>query len=180
MKWLRYLFFAVTSILFVGCGSANQNVKFVDGFQYPVETKIYLPTPVNATGKVFSEVDVEEAFLMQMETALTTEGMLASKFSTENKLSMPCEIIEYEPGNAFKRWLWPWYGSTVLNVKCEFKDFKNANVVGYAEARQTVDAGGAYTVGAWKKIFKNLSTDLVKEVKIKLINHGLTPSQSGK
>ena len=34
-----------------------------------------------------------------------------------------------------------------------------------AEARHTVDAGGGYTIGAWKSIFGNLSKDIAKEVK---------------
>lgn len=181
MKCLRFVLMAVIGMLFFGCGTANHNVSFIDGYQCPVETKIYMPKPVNDTGKIFSEIDVEESLLLEMEIALTAEGIFGSKYSsTENILSMPCKIIEYEPGDAFKRWLWPGYGSTVLNVKCVLKDFKTENLVGYAEARHTVDAGGGYTIGAWKKIFKNLSTDLVKEVKTQLPNNGLKPAQVNK
>jgi len=180
MRRLRYVLLAAIGILFVGCGTSSQNVTFIDGFQCPLNTKIFMPTPVNDTGKVFNEVIVEDLFSQEMESALTMEGLFAYKFSTDNKLAMPCKIIEYEPGDAFKRWLWPGYGSTVLNVKCDLKDFKTDKLVGHADARHTVDAGGAYTVGAFKNIFKDLSLGLVKEVKLKLPSNETKPTQVDK
>jgi len=67
------------------------------------------------------------------------------------KLVLNCKIIEYDKGNAFKRWLYPSWGITLLNIQCELKD--RNKVVGSARARHTVSAGGLYTIGAWKFIF---------------------------
>ncbi len=159
---------AVVAIGMTGCGSATRNVKFNDGYQVAKETKIEVPPAKNATGKTFEELDVEKALTEGIISALGDEGILADNTYTGRRLLLPCRITEYEPGNAFKRWLMPFYGSTVLDVKCEVREIGSDNAVGVAEARRTVDAGGLYTVGAWKQIFNGLSTDIAKEIKTKM------------
>jgi hypothetical protein len=77
---------------------------------------------------------------------------------------MNVNIIEYRKGDAFKRWLWPGYGSTVLVVEATLLD-ADGNVDATAQANRSVDAGGGYTVGAWKKIFEDVSADLVSDLK---------------
>jgi hypothetical protein len=62
-------------------------------------------------------------------------------------------IIEYDMGNAFKRWLLPTYGSTILNVHTDVIDLEKNEIVTYMEHKQTIAAGGLYSVGAWKYIF---------------------------
>ncbi len=76
---------------------------------------------------------------------------------------MNVNIIEYRKGDAFKRWLWPGYGSTVLVVEAILLD-SNGNIDATAQANRSVDAGGGYTIGAWKEIFTNVSADLVSDL----------------
>lgn len=159
---------AVVGVAMAGCGTTNKNVKFNEGYKCAKDTMIKVPLAKNATGKTFEEIDVETALTEEMTKALGDEGIRADNTYTGNHLSLPCQITEYEPGNAFKRWLMPGYGSTVLGVKCELLETGHENAIGVAEARHTVDAGGGYTIGAWKYVFSNLSKDIAKEIKEKM------------
>jgi hypothetical protein len=149
----------------MGCGTTNRNVKLYEGHQITGDTRIEVPLAKNATGQTFTEIDVEKSLTEEMKRALAGEGIWADNTYTGNYLLLPCQIMDYSPGSAFKRWLMPGYGSTVLNVKCELHESGTDNVVGVAEARHTVDAGGGYTIGAWEYIFGKLSKDLAKEIK---------------
>jgi len=77
---------------------------------------------------------------------------------------MDVNIIEYRMGDAFKRWLWPGYGSTILVIEANLLDAEG-NVDATAQANRSVDAGGGYTVGAWEKIFEDVAADLVSDLK---------------
>ncbi len=160
--------FVVLASLLAGCGTQTKNVKLEEGYQCPKDTKIEVPPAKNATGKTFAEIDVEKVLTEELIKALSEEGICADNVYTGYHLLLPCRIAEYQPGDAFKRWLMPGYGSTVLDVKCELLEHGNDKPVGTAEARHTVDAGGGYTIGAWKYIFGNLSKEIAKEVKAKI------------
>jgi hypothetical protein len=168
MRRVYILLFASLCLVFIACGTTSRNVKFNEGYKCLAGTKIEVPPAINATGKNFEEIDVGKTLSEELVKALVNEGINADSSAPGNKLSLPCRITEYEPGDAFKRWLWPTYGSTVLNVNCELREAGKDNAVGTVEARHTVDAGGAYTIGAWKYIFTDLAKDLAKELKAKL------------
>lgn len=159
---------AVVGVATAGCGSTNKNVKFNEGYKCAKDTMIKVPLAKNATGKTFEGINVETALTEEMAKALGDEGIRADNTYTGNHLSLPCQITEYEPGSAFKRWLMPGYGSTVLQVKCDLLENGQDNSIGVVEARHTVNAGGAYTIGAWKYVFVNLSKDIAKEIKEKM------------
>lgn len=76
--------------------------------------------------------------------------------------------MRYEPGNAFKRWLWPGYGSTVIKLHCELTDSTNHKVIGSVDALRTVSWGGGYSIGAWKTIFASVAKDVVSELRTKI------------
>lgn len=166
MRRSKRLSLCLLCLAFVGCGSATKNVKFNEGYQCPPGARIEVPPAENATGKTFEDIDVGKTLSDELAAALRKEGILAeSSGDGSGRLRLPCKIAAYEQGSAFKRWLWPGYGSTVLDVKCELRESASAKVVGIAEARHTVDAGGGYTIGAWQYIFKNLSVDLAKGIR---------------
>ena len=165
---VHFFFFVISCLVLIGCGTTNRNVIFHEGYQPPVGTKIEVPSAANATGKTFEEIDIGKTLSEELVAALAKEGINADRAVQGSRLSLPCRITEYEPGDAFKRWLWPTYGSTVLNVTCEIREIESGKMVGTAEAKHTVDAGGAYTIGAWKYIFTNVAQDIAKELKGKL------------
>ena len=75
-------------------------------------------------------------------------------------------IEEYVKGDAFQRWLVPGVGSTVLEVHAELREADRP--VGAAAARRPADAGGGYTIGAWKSIFGQIAGDLTEDVSAQL------------
>ncbi len=83
-----------------------------------------------------------------------------------HKVVLACKIVEYDEGNAFKRWLLPGWGATVLSIQCDMK--KGGQLVGSNDARRTVSAGGGYTIGAWRTIFENLAEDVVEDLRSKI------------
>ena len=79
---------------------------------------------------------------------------------------LDCKIVEYDKGNAFKRWLLPGWGSTALSIECNLRE--GSLVVGTIEVRRTIDVGGGYTIGAWRTVFKTVAEDVAKELGAKL------------
>jgi hypothetical protein len=53
-------------------------------------------------------------------------------------------IIEYDMGNAFKRWLLPTYGSTILNVHTDVIDLEKNEIVTYMEHNKELTIASAY------------------------------------
>ncbi len=60
----------------------------------------------------------------------------------------------------------PGWGSTVLSIQCDLLDTDRK--VGTLDAKRTVDAGGGYTIGAWKNVFRQLALDVVQDMKDKI------------
>ena len=52
---------------------------------------------------------------------LAKENLLG-KQGAPGVVSMNVNIIEYRMGDAFKRWLWPGYGSTILVIEANLLD----------------------------------------------------------
>ncbi len=92
--------------------------------------------------------------------------MLASSGSTGTIYVLIPEIREYRPGSAFKRWLLPGHGSTILWVESVLREGNKK--IGKLSTRHTVDAGGAYTTGAYESIFGAVAEDIVADLKKKL------------
>lgn len=116
---------------------------------------------VNSTGEIF-DIEAEKMLGNALVNALIKEELLWTG-GEGNKLVLTGKIIEYEKGNAFKRWLLPGWGSTILSVQCDLKE--SERLVGSAEARRSVSIGGAYTIGAWRTIFSSIAKDVVKDLR---------------
>ncbi|SOB57515.1 conserved protein of unknown function [Pseudodesulfovibrio profundus] len=57
----------------------------------------------------------------------------------------------------------PGAGSTVLKVSSQVRE--SEILIGNIETKNTIDAGGAYSIGAWKSIFRDAAIEIVKELK---------------
>jgi hypothetical protein len=150
-----------------GCGgSAIHTINLSAGYSMKPDTKIEVGSVVNQTGKQL-DIDVGKMLTYALTKRLQEEHLLAV-LSDSRKLVIESKIVEYEKGNAFKRWLSPGWGSTVLAIRCDLKE--GDVIVGTAAARRTVDAGGGYTIGAWKTVFGSIAKDLVKDLKKQMPN----------
>ena len=166
----RKVSLAAIVILFVfaasGCGSVHHTLDFQNNYGPKADTKIEVGPVANETGEKF-DIDIEKMFATALAEKLRYKGLIWEG-KEGSKLTTNCKILEYKKGDAFKRWLMPGWGSTVLTVQCDLAD--NNNVVGVINARRTVDAGGGYTIGAWEKIFGQLAMDIAEDVQSKINN----------
>jgi len=162
---------AVCVLALAGCGTAQQDVSFTPGFIPAADTSILVGDVIDAAPKIkrgneHKDLDVAKKMRGALEEKLRAAGLLGATGSERKPLVLSARIVDYEPGDAFKRWLMPGYGSTVLTVECALQDGKKR--VATVNARRTVDAGGGYTIGAWDTIFGQVAEDIVKGLKAKL------------
>lgn len=163
---------AFICVLFLsGCGTVQHDAVFVSGYAPSPKATVVLgevtdAAPVIKRGNDHKDFDIAKAMREQLEAKLRESGLLTASGRTEGSLVLSVKIVDYEPGDAFKRWLMPGYGSTVLSVECTLHD--GDKKVATVTARRTVDAGGGYTIGAWQTIFGKVAEDIVSDLKKKL------------
>ena len=160
---------ALLGLALSGCGAVSHDATLLANYTPDPGSRVEVGSVTNATGQV-PTVDEQ---VVNIEQLLT--DALVEKFGRKDllwvggggrKLVLSSKIVEYEPGDAFKRWLLPGWGSTVVSVECELRDA--GLLVGTARARRTVSIGGAYTIGAWRTIFSSVADDVVSEVRKKI------------
>lgn len=159
MKTLPLMF---SVLMLAACGTVEHSVRVEDKQAFRADTKIVVGEVANKTGESF-DIDIEAMLSEAVTNELTKESLLGQQ-GVPGVVSMDVNIIEYRKGDAFKRWLWPGYGSTVLVVEATLRDIEG-NVDATAQANRSVDAGGGYTVGAWETIFENVAGDLISDLK---------------
>ena len=162
---MKSLFAVLFMLFFAACGTVEHSVRVEDERAFNVNTKVIVGEVSNKTGESF-DIDIEGMLRDAVNRELTKEGLLGTE-GTSNIVTMNINIIEYRKGDAFKRWIWPGYGSTVLVVEATLLD-DQGNVDATAQANRSVDAGGGYTVGAWENIFDDVAADLVADLKSKI------------
>jgi hypothetical protein len=159
---MRSLLLGLAIVFLAACGTTEHAVKVQDQRAFSADTKVLVGQVSNKTGESF-DIDIETMLREAMENELAKEHLLGTQQSP-GVVTMNINIIEYRKGDAFKRWLWPGYGSTVLVVEALLLD-RDGNVDATAQANRSVDFGGGYTAGAWKKIFATVAEDLVSDLK---------------
>jgi hypothetical protein len=100
-----------------------------------------------------------------MEAALADDDLLWSGNPAQDHYVLDLRILKYRPGNAFKRWLLPGYGSTILRVDGELLDPRSGAPAATLTHGRSVFIGGAYTIGAWKTIFRSVADDLARDLR---------------
>jgi hypothetical protein len=159
------LLFIFPILFLTACGTVEHSVRVEDEQAFSTDTRIMVGEVTNKTGESF-DINIEAMLKDAVLNELTKENLLGQQ-GTRGVVTMNVNIIEYRKGDAFKRWLWPGYGSTVLVVEAALLD-ADGNVDATSQANRSVDAGGGYTIGAWEKIFKDVATDLVSDLKVKI------------
>lgn len=144
-----------------GCGTVEHKVSLDQGYRVEPGTKVVVGPVTNRTGQTF-DIDVEKMLADALAGTLQERNLAWTK-EPAPKLTLATDIVEYSKGDAFKRWLLPGWGSTALVVRATLTDGNN-RTVGTVEAKRTVDAGGGYTIGAWKTVFDDLARDVVGDL----------------
>jgi hypothetical protein len=148
-------------IVVTGCGAVHHKVDFKDKYIPPADTKIELGRVMNKTGEEF-DIDIKKMLSDSLGKTLKEKELLWSNTGGP-RLLLESNIIDYKKGDAFKRWLLPGWGSTLLIVRCDLVDDDN-NIVGSVKATRAVSIGGVYSIGAWKTVFDSLANDVVKDL----------------
>ena len=89
-----------------------------DPLAFGVDTKVLVGEVANKTGESF---DIEAMQRDAMVDELEKKKLLGQQ-GAPDLVAMNVNIIEYRKGDAFKRWLLPGYGSTVLVVEATLLD----------------------------------------------------------
>lgn len=178
MKLSQQYFRINTAVIFLigflsigpwGCTNVQHQVKFNKDYVPGENVSIKVSKVVNDTGMTF-DIDIEEMLADALEDQLLEEDLLwlGGKVPV---LIMESRITGYRKGSAFKRWLMPGWGATELSIRAELKDDKN-NLVGSAIASREVVAGGGYTIGAWKTVFKAVARDVAEDLRTQIESQG--------
>ena len=93
-----------------------------------------------------------------VKKAVAKQGIEGSEYTIETK------IINYEPGNAFTRWLLPCAGATKLATISSVLD-KEGTVVATVPVERSIGFGGAFTIGAWKRVLTEVADEIVSVIK---------------
>lgn len=133
--------------------------------------KVALGKVTNATGQTF-EVEVQSLLKEAMAEQLTQQDINAGAAPTATDFTLNLDITEYRPGNAFKRWLVPGYGATVLGVEGELLEVNSGSRVAIVTHKRTIAVGGLYTLGAWQYIFDWIARDITKDLKVRIERGG--------
>ena len=164
----RQLFVLVVLItaFLAGCGATNLDSKLPESFSLqPGQTIEFLPIE-NVTGKAL-DPPADQIFNEYM-SGLLEERKLLNVTTEPATVILKSKLIEYEPGNAFGRWLLPGLGTSVCTVDAEILEKGTGALVGRVQSRQTVSIGGAYSIGADTYICKRVADDLIKEIEKKI------------
>lgn len=163
------LFISFLALIFGGCANVQHQARFNKEYIPKENVSIKVAEVVNDTGFDF-DIDIEDMLADALEDQLLEEDLLWLG-GEEPFLLMESRIIGYKKGSAFKRWMMPGWGATELSIRCELNDNEN-NVVGKAVATREVFAGGGYTIGAWKTVFKDVANDVAEDLRAQIESLG--------
>lgn len=161
---------ALVVLALAGCAGPTSSVKGEAPGLKP-GMKIEVGKVVTPPGSSF-EVDVGTLMRESLNRALTEEDLIWSGDPTETRLKLDLQIVDYQPGNAFKRWLLPGYGSTILQISGQLTDVQTVEIAGRFDHKRGVGIGGAYTIGAWKTIFDNVANDIAMSLANRIFREG--------
>jgi hypothetical protein len=163
----KFLLLLLLTALLGACGTHRHNMEFAAGkTAIPTTAKYRVEPAVDDTGFTFDDkeesIDIGKAMTDALILKLREENLYAE--TPAGSFAVKSTVTGYEPGNAFGRWLMPGVGSTKVEVSSAVLD-PEQQTIGSIKTRNTVDAGGAFTVGAWKTVFEDAAEEVVKELK---------------
>ncbi|WP_461521810.1 DUF4410 domain-containing protein [Porticoccus sp.] len=155
-----YLIISIMVTL-AGCGTSTNVADIKDGYILDPTNKIAVTEVSNRTGQSI-DIDIETIFRDALVYRLKEQDLFI-EHSSKNNLTISTQILGYQKGNAFKRWLMPGYGSTTLSTASQLTDSED-NIIVSIQSSRTIDGGGVYTIGGWNDIFYDVAEDIVYEL----------------
>jgi hypothetical protein len=110
------------------------------------------------------DFDVTALFRDSLEESIHKNGLLWQGEKGVKQYQINMRIVDYKTGSAFKRWLMPGWGSTVLAVEGSIDDSITGEKIGEIDHKSSIFAGGFYTTEAWKTIFDTVSAEIAQDL----------------
>jgi len=120
------------------------------------------------------EIDVAGMMNTALKESLAEHNIAWQGDPAADRFVLDVVIDDYEPGNAFKRWLLPGFGSTIVRVSGKLTDLSTGHVAGELDHERAIHAGGAFTIGAWQTVFKGIADDITTQLQNRIENKGFT------
>lgn len=165
----RVLLFMCTMVFVAfsaGCSTKSSIVGLNPEIQVSQSEKFASGNVVDKSGYVFGEKDekivLTEVMQSALSSALETGGIRGTGYVIDT------EILEYAPGNAFARWMLPGAGATKLTTVSTIYTADRRELARIPVTR-SIAAGGGYTIGAWKYVFKDVAKETVKVIKEQIL-----------
>lgn len=160
----------VSAFLLAACATTETQSFSKDPLVRPGSV-VELGTVSIPPGKSY-EMDAANLMRNALQDALTEHGIAWQGEPDADRFLLEVIVDDYEPGNAFKRWLLPGYGATIVHVSGKLTDVSTGEVAGEIDHERGVYMGGGYTIGAWEKIFETVADDIATELENRIENKG--------
>jgi len=154
--------FIAMCVFLTGCGSLSHSTSLQNITALPKEA-IFLGSMTNKTSAVIA-FDYESYYRTELQAELAKKSVSVSTEASSNDLVLNTFILEYAAGNAFKRWLFPGYGSSICTLRVEVISQSSQQMVAVINARRSISFGGAYTIGAFKTVFRDVARAVAKQL----------------
>ncbi len=149
---------SLVTFFLAGCATTS-SIDVIDSSAIDSDFSIGKVTAKNATGEIF-DINIETMLVEAAMAELNERELFSGK---ENDLVLAISIVQYKKGDAFKRWLMPGMGKTVLSVEASLSN-EAGKTLAQSQATKSVGAGGGYTIGAWKRVFEDVSEALIADL----------------
>ena len=157
-------------LLTQGCVTPSHKQKVSDALPRP-GAKVVLGNINNQTGQPFT-FDVPSEFRNALAGQLEKRGLLAFAAGSPGDFVLDLDIVAYREGSAFKRWVVPGWGCTVLSVQGRLIERDTQKPAAKIQDERTVAFGGLYTLGAEHSILKEVARDLAQDLQLRIAKGG--------
>ena len=153
-------------LLLGGCVATGKPMVWVEKNASLTGYKVFEVIPVlNETGKTF-EFDITDTLTQNLKARLRDKGYIVTEenVETENVLILKSNLIGYELGSAFQRWVLPGAGTTQSTVKSSLIDRKTGKILGEIVTAKAISEGGLFSIGADQRILEIVTIDIINEI----------------
>jgi len=125
MNYLRQIFILILALLLNSCGTVSTKSDFEPDLVPAADITFEVLSVTNETSESF-DFEAESELKEQLNEKLKKSGYLRT--NEESRIGLNVRIVDYQKGNAFKRWLMPGFGSTLLRVEADL--IQDGEVIG--------------------------------------------------
>jgi len=166
-KKIRFLAVLLCIVALFACSKRHKEDLVIGPYTPSISSpiKVKVTDVSNDTHKVF-DVDVIGLLWTGLEDSLKKRGMLWNAQAGGQPYSLTGHVVQFKKGSAPGRLL-PWYGDTLLEVRCELMD--GSRSIATIEVKRKLSYGQAtMTREVWKSVFTEVSEEVVMQALRKL------------